>query len=102
MLARERVVQRGVLLEDMPRDVLVAQCPLPAVLGVLLAGHRYQVGRYRLEIACVGRVYPVVAGPQADDLLDEDALSVVEELPEPVQRDDRGKDPIGFELVQPC
>jgi len=40
--------------------------------------------------------------PQADDLLDEDALPVVEELPEPVQSDDGGKDPIRFELVQPC
>ena len=65
MLARERVVQRGVLLEDVPWDVLVAQRPPLAVLGVLLAGHRDQVGRYRLEIPCIGRVHPVVAWPQA-------------------------------------
>lgn len=70
-------------------------------LGVLLAGHRDQVGRYRLDIPCVGRIHPVVAWPQANDLLDDDTLPVVEELPEPVQSDDGGKDPIRFELVQP-
>jgi hypothetical protein len=36
----------------------------------------------------VGRVHPVDARPQADDLLDENALRVIDELPEPVQGDD--------------
>ena len=71
------------------------------MLVVLLGGHPDQVRRYGLKVSSVGGGYPVVARAKADDLLDENALPVAEELPKPVQGDDRGEHPGCFKLIQP-
>ena len=100
MLASEGVVHGSELLEDGPRDVLVAQRPEFAVLGVLLAGYPHQVGRHRLEVAGVGRGDAVVLRLEADDLVDEGALADIEDSPQAVEGNDGGQNPVNFETVQ--